>query len=113
MTAQKKETGRLTIKQRTTKPPLVQLSHSGRTFNLSKQQLSPVTEGEIRQTPSALHGTEVEFEFKDGQPWSVSRSGAKQVPSEKQCGTVSRQERLPSRHCSGPRPSSWLFLLFF
>jgi hypothetical protein len=79
MNAQKKEVGRLTIKQRKTKPPLVQLSHSGRIFNLSKQQLSPVTEGEIRQTPSALNGTEAEFEFKDGQPWRVSRSGAKQI----------------------------------
>jgi autotransporter-associated beta strand protein len=31
MTAQKKEVGRLTFKQRRTKPPLVQLSHSGHT----------------------------------------------------------------------------------
>lgn len=79
MTAQNKEAGRLTIKLRRTKPPLVQLSHAGHIFNLSRRQLSPEAESELLQNPTGLEGADVEFESKNGQPWRVGRVRIKQA----------------------------------
>ena len=78
MTAQKREVGRLAIKLRQSKPPLVQLIQSVRTFNLSRQQLSPETDAEIRQNPSGFNGTDVEFEFNVRGHLKTSQLGSPQ-----------------------------------
>jgi hypothetical protein len=76
MTTKKTEAGRLTVKQRRSKPALVQLSHLGHVFNLSRAQLSGAVAAELRQNPGMLEGAEVQFEPRNGQPWNVEFYGA-------------------------------------
>ncbi len=97
MTTQKKEAGRLTIKQRRSKPALVQLSHSGHIFNLSQTQLSSAVVAELLRDPGRIEGAEVEFEPRNGQPWNVELIGVPPAPIQVTPRRAPRIERKSSQ----------------
>lgn len=81
MTNKKTEVGRLAVKQRQSKPVLIQLHHSEHVFNLSRVQLSSAVSIALDQDPQKLDGTEVQFEPRNGQPWNIEFVGTLKVPA--------------------------------